>query len=387
MKKILILNYEYPPLWWGAGVCSQYQSELLSQIWYQVIVITTWFEGEKIYEKKWNLEIYRLKSKRALKHKSWTIEKLDWVFHTKKFLTEFLSTTKVDIVLWNFTILWWEVGLFLKKKYNIPYVIISHWHDIPWFFKKQMFLYHVITYFWIKKVCKFADKIVLLTQEMKQNADNFLPKNKQNHIIIPNGCETNIFYPNLDIKSKKFHIIFVWRLVEQKDPMTFLKALKELKYNYNFSFQVDILWDWPLKKEMVEFVKQNNLETNVVFHGWVSKQEMLSFYQQANLQVMTSLAEAMSIATLESLSTWQYIISTPVSWNTDMIEKWINGDFFDYHNSWELSDKIYDYYQNKFLKNYQISSTYLEMFRKKYDWKKIVTLYDDLIVSILGDGK
>jgi len=101
---------------------------------------------------------------------------------------------------------------------------------------------------------------------------------------------------------------------------------------------------------MEEFVFINNLQKNIIFHGWVSKVEMLKYYQSSNLQVISSLAEAMSIATLESLSTGQYILSTPVSGNVDMIEKDINGDFFDYGNAQDLSEKIYDYYENKFQK-------------------------------------
>lgn len=385
MKTILMLNYEYPPLWWWAWVCTQYQSELLAKLGYKVMVITTWFEWEKEYEQKENLEIFRLKSLRKYKHKSVMLEKLDWVFQTKKFLKTFLPGKKIDLVFGNFSILWWEVGYFLKKKYGIPYIILSHWHDIPWFFKKQMFIYHIITYFWIKKVCNYADKIVLLTKDMKKNADNFLPNHMGKNIIIPNGCEINLFTPNNDTKSKIFNIIFVGRLVEQKDPMTFLKSIKLLKDNYNFDFSVDILWDGPLKNQMEEFVFTNNLQKNITFHGWVSKVEMLKYYQSSNLQVISSLAEAMSIATLESLSTGQYILSTPVSGNVDMIEKDINGDFFDYGNAQDLSEKIYDYYENKFQKSYTIDEKYLENFRKKYSWEEIVKVYDDLIVKLTWD--
>lgn len=385
MKTLLMLNYEYPPLWWWAWVCTQYQSELLAKLGYKVIIITTWFEQEKEYEQKENLEIFRLKSLRKFKHKSGMLEKLDWVFETKKFLKTFLPGKKIDLAFWNFTILWWEVGYFLKKNYSIPYIILSHWHDIPWFFKKQMFFYHMITYIWIKKVCYHAEKIVLLTKTMKKNADAFLPKSKEKNIIIPNGCEINIFTPNFAQKSKKFTLIFVGRLVEQKDPMTFLKAIKSFKENYKVDFQVDILWDGPLKTQMERYVLENHLEKEIFFHGWVSKSEMLTYYQTANLQVISSLAEAMSIATLESLSTGQYILSTPVSGNVDMIAKGINGDFFDYGNTKELSEKIYEYYENKFLPWYLVDEKYLGNFRKKYSWEEIVKVYDDLIVNLTGD--
>ncbi len=45
--KILMLNYEYPPLGGGAGRISQNISEQLVDLGHQVTVITTWFDGTK----------------------------------------------------------------------------------------------------------------------------------------------------------------------------------------------------------------------------------------------------------------------------------------------------------------------------------------------------
>lgn len=64
MKNILILNYEYPPLWGGAWVVSQKYAEWLAKLWNNVTIITTWFEWEKEFEENWNLKIIKLKSLR-----------------------------------------------------------------------------------------------------------------------------------------------------------------------------------------------------------------------------------------------------------------------------------------------------------------------------------
>lgn len=247
-----------------------------------------------------------------------------------------------------------------------------------------MFWYHVATYFWIKKVGNFSDGRILLTQEMKENADKFFPDKKDTNFIIPNGCEMQNFYPDVSKKSSKFQILFVWRLVEQKDPMTFLQACRELKEVYNIEFSAHILWDGPLKQRCCQWVSDFSLQDVVVFHGWVDKKEMLEYYQSSHLQVITSLAEAMSIATLESLSTGQYILSTPVSGNTDVIQSGINWEFFDYQNASELAKKIFDFYQEKFIKNrYHVSEKFIETFRNTYSWETIIKKYDQCIQNIL----
>ena len=63
--KLLILNYEYPPLGGGAGVITQNIAEGLAKLGHDVSVVTTWFQGEQEVEiVNDNLKIIRLKSKR-----------------------------------------------------------------------------------------------------------------------------------------------------------------------------------------------------------------------------------------------------------------------------------------------------------------------------------
>ena len=44
---LLFLNYEYPPLGGGAGVCTKYEAEGLAKLGHKVVVLTTWFNGEQ----------------------------------------------------------------------------------------------------------------------------------------------------------------------------------------------------------------------------------------------------------------------------------------------------------------------------------------------------
>ncbi|MBP7708289.1 glycosyltransferase family 4 protein [Candidatus Pacearchaeota archaeon] len=378
--KILILNYEYPPLGGGAGICTKYEAGGLATLGHQVTVVTTWFKGEKEIEKKKNLTIVRLKSIRKFTFKSNPMEMISYSNHAKKFLSKYLSQNKFDVCLANFTIPGGNVALFLKEKFNLPYILISHGHDIPWFLPKQMFKFHLVTYFYVKKICKNASSLVLLTKEMKTNADKFLGKNKKT-VVIENGADLNYFYPNYKIKSKIFKIIFVGRQRAQKDPITFLKAIKIFKEkNPSLHFIVHILGDGPLRKKMESYVKKNNLK-EIKFLGWLSKEKMLKEYQSANIQIMPSIAEAMSIATLESLSSGLYIISTKVSGNTDVIVEGVNGNYVPFKDPSAIANALKDFYENKFKKNYTVPKKIMQKLKNKYSWKMITQKYNKLIIK------
>lgn len=380
---ILILNYEYPPLGGGAGVVSKYHAKGIAAAGHNVTVVTTWFEGEKELFTNGNLTIIKLKSKRRYDYKSTPDEWISWIVKSKKFLSNYLKDNKIDYCFAHFALPGGEVARYINRKFKIPYSVISHGQDIPWFFPKQMFKYHLFTYFWIKKICNRAHKLILLTNAMKLNADKFMGKSKLKNIVIPNACETEIFKPDYSKKSTKFKIIFVGRLVAQKDPFTFIKAVKILSQIKELNFEVNILGNGLLLNKMKKFVAENNLTEIVNFKGWVSKTEILEEYQSSHLQVISSKAEAMSIAALESLSTGLYVISTPVSGNTDIIDEGVNGEFFNFGNSLELSQKIIDFFNNKFINNYKVDEVFLENFRIKYDWKNVVNQLSNIIKNIV----
>lgn len=378
---ILILNYEYPPLGGGAGIVSQYHAEGLSKLEHNVVVITAWYEGEKEIEKVGHLTIIKLKSKRKYTYKSTPDEWLSWIRISKKFFKTYLQENNFNFCFAHFALPSGEVARFISKKFKIPFAIISHGQDIPWFFPKQMFKYHILTYFWIKHICNKADKLILLTDAMKKNADRFMGKNKYKNIIIPNGCETKTFFPDNTKKSEKLKVIFVGRLVSQKDPFTFLKAINIVQKELGNILEVNILGDGPLLNKMKSFVKNNKLSINIQFKGWVSKEFILQEYQSAHIQVISSKAEAMSIAALESLSSGVYVISTPVSGNIDIIKDGMNGELFPYNDYEILAKKIKKYYRTKFKANYTVPDNFLNNFIKKYDWNNIIKQLNNRVLS------
>ena len=153
--RILVLNYEYPPLGGGAGSITKQLAENFAKTDNKVVVVTTWYNDLLETDQPINnLEIIRLKSKRKFLFSSNPIEMFSWIKEATKFLSEYLKENKFDICLANFSIPGGFVAKKIKKEFNIPYCILSHGHDIPWFYKRQMFLYHTALYFTIKSICK-----------------------------------------------------------------------------------------------------------------------------------------------------------------------------------------------------------------------------------------
>lgn len=378
--RLLILNYEYPPLGGGAGVCSQYHAKGLAKLGYKVTVVTTWFEGEKEAESKDNLTIIRLHARRKKTFRSNPLEMLSWAFLSVKYINRNLNNLKTDLIMAHFAIPGGIPAVYFKIRKKIPYILFSHGQDIPWFSPKELFLYHLVLYYPIRYICRRAKWIVSLTDMRMSLVKNLIGKNYQHRcLVIPNGCNTDFFTPsNADRKRNDLVLLFTGRLTKQKDPFTLLKALSYLKKS-GVLFRLDIIGDGPLKKKMISYIAKKGLTEKVRFAGWVSREEIRMFYQQSDLLIVCSLDEGMSLAILETMATGLFIITTPVSGIKEHIVEGVNGGVYPYQDSLALANAIEVFYRNQFKSQRRIPEKILEKTRHDISWEKVIQKIDILL--------
>jgi len=378
--KLLILNYEYPPLGGGAGVCTKYQAEGLSAIGYQVTVCTTWFSGEKEVEEHENLKIIRLKSWRKKVFRSNPSEMLSWSFHTLRYLIRYKLYKSFDLLLVHFTVPGGLVALPLNLLFKKPYFIISHGQDLPWFCPRELWLYHLIMYLPIRWICSRAEKITVLSQKRLADLNRLtFRKNWYKNHIVPNGCDIDFFKAySVEKDHYKLKILFIGRLSEQKDPLTFLRAISIFKTK-GIPFTAEIIGDGPLRNKMERYIMTNKLENEICFSGWISKEEIREKYKQAHLLVATSRDEGMSLTMLESLSSGIYLLTTPVSGSENIIINNVNGEFIPQGNPAQIAECIGNFYSGKFISHYRIDRNAIEKIQKQLGWDTYVKSYHQLI--------
>jgi glycosyltransferase involved in cell wall biosynthesis len=375
---ILMLNYEYPPLGGGAGqvtvnICKQLARHN------KVFVVTTWFEGLPEVEENDNLIVYRLKCRRKNKFGSNIWEMLSWIKFSLKFCDEFLERHDVDIIFSHFSIPGGEVAYRLNKRFNIPYVVMSHGHDIPWFYPQQMFLYHVLLYSRIRKICRVSKANFMLSPDMKSNADRFTGREYSNkNVIIPNACDTS-FFPH--IKNREFdklRLVFVGRFVHQKQPLAVLQALA-LLHNKNIDFQANFAGNGPLLNKIQLLIAKYGLKDKVTVKGWLSLDEIKEEYAKAHLFVMPSKAEGMSVAIIEALVSGLFVITSKAGNQYDLIKEDINGYVLENNTPEEIASKIEKFYAIFFMKNKAVPNKAVQEIIGIYNWENVGERYMEML--------
>jgi glycosyltransferase involved in cell wall biosynthesis len=381
--KILTLNYEYPPLGGGAGLITQHICKGLHNLGHSVTIITAGINTNTGKSNEDGLEIIRLPSRRKLEYKSDVSEMLSWIKHAKEKALDYCSAVKPDICFSHFALPGGEVARFLKKNTGIPYVIMSHGHDIPWFDPKQMFFYHLSTYCRIKKIYNNSSALFIQSAFTKQNADSFSgKKNSNKNIVIPNGCDTNNFPVVSHNKDSTLNIFTGGRMVGQKETVTLLRALVILK-SKDIHFHLTIAGDGPLLSSLKKFCTKHELNDVVTFTGWLKKSDIPKLLERADVFVLPSRAEGMSISLLEALCSGVYAIVSPVSGNSDVVVEDVNGRFFPLKDHNALAKALEDF-NTKRMEAYPVKNDDIERFRIQHNWANIAILYEKQLQKILS---
>ena len=371
---ILILNYEYPPLGGGAGIVTENLAKSFVAKGHCVFIVTTWFNGEPEYFAEGNLTIVRLRSKRKYTFQSNPIEMYSWIRYAKAFFDAFNEDIHFDVCLANFTLPGGEVAIYLKKKWNLPFIILSHGHDIPWFSPRQMFIWHSLFYFKLKTILKTSTYNVLLSEQLKKCADLFLGKQYHSkNIVIPNGFTFQNFRTAFKGEEKEMRLLFVGRMVEQKDPLLALKVFSILRKK-GLPVRMKMIGDGKLKQTLENWIRHYQVE-HIELTGKISQSQVLREMEEAHLLLAPSREEGMSLAVLEALSRGMYVLATQISGNTDVIFEGINGHFIVKREVEEIANLVKDFYQEKFLKGYHYPDYYLENFSNSFSWENAAEKY------------
>lgn len=178
----------------------------------------------------------------------------------------------------------------------------------------------------------YADYHIATSKFTELDLKKSIPDNKICYINKPvklhydNPCKRSestlklLFIGRLDNSSKRVDII--------------LNALSNLHGNWH----LDILGDGPDKQFLIDLSNKLNINNNITFHGWID--DPWSYVHEASILLLTSDAESMPLAILESLSRGIPVICTKSFMQCDVIQNNINGWLIDKNNPKQLADLL-----------------------------------------------
>lgn len=374
--KLLLINYEFPPLGGGAGNATQNIARELVKAGHSVLVLTTWFRGLEEEEVVDGYAVVRIRSRRKRVDQSNVFEMLSFIWAAIKASKKIIRNFKPDHTISFFAIPSGIVACYLKYIYKLPYTISLRGGDVPGFLPKNLKWMHFFSAPITHIVWKKASYIVANSKSLQELAQKTANRFNKNVVYIPNGVDTAIFIPSTEKTS--IRILFVGRLVEQKGVTYLLHALHELKSEGTFithKVQCDIVGDGPLRASLEQEARDLGVDSDTIFHGWITRDQLPQLYKRAYIMVLPSFEEGMPNVLLEALAAGLPIVATDIGGTNELVANQKNG--FLYKDHADLAPLLRRIILDQNLAQ-AMSNASLEI-SKKFDWDFVAEGYMSLI--------
>ena len=190
----------------------------------------------------------------------------------------------------------------LCKLFGVKIIVRSNTSPDGW----SSNLFKFICY---RYILGLADKIIVNSLEFKKKLKSIFNINAiciYNPLDIKDVIKRSKINQNIKFDKNKLNLINVGRLVDQKDQMTLLKAVNRIKHQIDFD--LIIVGDGNKKKELLDFIKKNNLNKRVRLIG--SNYDPIKLIKLSDIFILTSLYEGLPNVLLEAQVLKTYIISS-----------------------------------------------------------------------------
>ena len=159
-----------------------------------------------------------------------------------------------------------------------------------------------LTNFFLKNV-----NVVLLSPFLRKDFEKITTYKRI--IFLPNGVENNYtdeeFKKYIEKKNfKDIHILYLSNMIKSKG---YCEVLKLAKLYNTQDYIFDFAGSWQNtqdKKDFFEFIKKNNLDKKVIFHGFIKGEEKKKLFEKASIFVFPTRYEneAFPLSILEAFS-------------------------------------------------------------------------------------
>jgi glycosyltransferase involved in cell wall biosynthesis len=375
--KILMLNYEFPPIGGGGG---QAHLALLRQYaaWRELEVdVLTSAAGRGVAMEQFsgNITIRRVGIRKKDLHLWKRSEVIAWLAKAGSQYRRMLRDKRYDLVhaFFGFPTGW----ICYRNRRSPPYVVSLRGSDVPGENARLKLEYKLLGPLVFKPIWRHAAALVACSEGLKDRARKFLPSAAIS--VIPNGVDLDRFSPAPDSGGgETLRLLTVGRLSVTKR-LTLLIEAVELLIRRGIYARLTIVGGGAMESELRGLLNAKNLRA-VTLVGRRESSEMPAIYRQHDILVSASMQEGMSNAMLEAMASGLPIVTTHCEGVDELIAD--NGIIVEDAQPTALADAI-----ERLARNRAVLSTMSRAARKRaerFSWRGIADRYVDLYAKLAG---
>ena len=325
--KLLLVNYEFPPVGGGAANATSFLARALTEGGHEVTVLTTAFGALRGTSTEAGVEVVRVRTLRRSADRSNPLEMLSFLLAALIPGLRLAWRRRFDATIAFFTIPSGPVALLPWIVLRIPYVVSLRGGDVPGFVPEIDAIHR-----WIaplrRAVLRRASAIIANSASLAQlstAADPF-PVG-----VIPNGVDPLAFAPQgaANPAEDEFRILFVGRLHSQKNVGMLIESAAALAAEPGPRVVLEIVGDGPERPALEKLAERAGAAALLRWRGWLDKGAVLDCYRRTHAFVNPSLYEGMPNTVLEAMACGVPVVASRIGGNEDLVVEGETGFLFD----------------------------------------------------------
>jgi glycosyltransferase involved in cell wall biosynthesis len=377
--RILVLSHELPPVGGGGGRVAQDICQGLVERGHEVRIITAHLKGLPREETIDGVRVFRLASGRHFPFRADLIEMAIYDVVAVASGLRMIREWQPDLIHAHFAVPAGAAAYVLSRLTGVPYVITAHLGDVPGGVPEKTERWFRWVYPFTAPIYRSAAKVVAVSEFTRQLAQAHYPVDID---IIPNGVDLRGLPARVENKNGAARIVFVGRLVPQKNPQHVVTALAALQ---DLPWKCTLLGDGPLRKQVEMEIDRHGLEDRFTMPGWVAPQDVLSWYAKSDILLLPSRSEGLPVVGVQALAMGLALVLSTAGGNVELVKNGENGFLFDPGDIDTLVSglRILLGDPQRLLK---ASKHSLEL-AKRFDIELVVKQYEALFEQIIGKAK
>jgi glycosyltransferase involved in cell wall biosynthesis len=284
-----------------------------------------------------------------------SFSRYSFVFDTFLISSNLCRAYPIDIITSQDSFITGFVGCLLKQRYGVPLNVQLHGDviDNEYWINETRLENNLLNKLG-KWVVKRADTIRVVSSDIKRHLME-IGIDEQRIYNIPTGGGIDVYkFASADgsvvrdkylASDKKSLILFVGRLVKQKDLINYLQAVRLVVDKHPESLFL-IVGAGSEEQELKQRTFELNLNNNMVFTGEIPYSEIPCYIAACDIFVLPSVYEGTARVLMEAAAAKKPIVSTEVSGARDIIADGKSGFVVPIRNPKELAAKIIYFLEN-----------------------------------------
>jgi glycosyltransferase involved in cell wall biosynthesis len=319
--KILVLNYEFPPVGGGGGRACADLCQALAARGHEIKVLTSHAKGLARQENLDGYHLQRVLTGRRSYSRASLVSMAAYVLGGVLPALSILKRWKPEIMHVHFAVPTGALAYLLHKLSRKPYILTAHLGDVPGGVPEKTDRWFRFIYPFTPGIWKEAAAIVAVSDYTR----NLAMKHYDVEIrVIPNGVKL----PEDDLKADRLQvsdpprIVFAGRFQPQKNLLFLIDALSQLK---DLPWGCTLIGDGPQRAAIESRINDRGLADRIHLTGWIHTDEVWQSLGQSDVLVMPSLSEGLPVVGVHALAHGLAIIANRAGGLSDLVEDEVNG--------------------------------------------------------------